>query len=262
MSQFWCAARLMSQREAYATHCLGVARFETYLPRLREQRTHPRPPGRGPAAAVPRLHLHRDRAAVARRPVGAWVAHIIMDGMTPAKVPDRIIDEIRGRERGGLVELPKPQGLRAGDRIRITSGPFQDHLGLFAGQARPRPCRGVAPVHGRPAAHPAPRLPPWRRCSHDPPPAGRDRVLLRCDDAATSRPASESSLTTSSRPWTRSHRAAIQAWAISTGPCAPRLPPPGCRPWTLSSDQCHDGPAVVPGSTKSRRWRSRLRLTH
>ena len=36
--QFWCAARLVPQREAYATYCLGVEGFEVYLPRLREQR--------------------------------------------------------------------------------------------------------------------------------------------------------------------------------------------------------------------------------
>ena len=40
-SSFWCAARLMSRREAFATHFLGLAGFEVYLPRLRESRTIP-----------------------------------------------------------------------------------------------------------------------------------------------------------------------------------------------------------------------------
>jgi hypothetical protein len=57
-----------------------------------------------------------------------------MDGMTPARVPDHIIDEIRSRERGGLVKLPKAPGLRRGDQVRITSGPFDHHLALYAGQ--------------------------------------------------------------------------------------------------------------------------------
>ena len=38
MTAFWCAVRLVSRREALATHCLGLAGFEVYLPRLRERR--------------------------------------------------------------------------------------------------------------------------------------------------------------------------------------------------------------------------------
>jgi transcriptional antiterminator RfaH len=36
-----------------------------------------------------------------------------------------------------LVELPPPRGLKAGDRVRVTQGPFAGHLGLYAGM-RPR----------------------------------------------------------------------------------------------------------------------------
>jgi transcription antitermination factor NusG len=44
-----------------------------------------------------------------------------------------VIAEIRSRERNGLVELPSR--LRRGDRVKVRSGPFRDHLGLYAGQA-------------------------------------------------------------------------------------------------------------------------------
>jgi transcriptional antiterminator RfaH len=121
MENYWCAARLMSRREAYATHCLGVAGFTTYLPRLREQRTI-----RGRRVVV-ELQWHAAR----------WcpgILAIIMDGVTPARVPDHIITEIRSRERGDLIELPKPPGLARGDRVRITSGAFADHLAIYQGQ--------------------------------------------------------------------------------------------------------------------------------
>jgi transcriptional antiterminator RfaH len=134
MSRFWCAARLMSQREAYATHCLGVEGFETYLPRLREQRVIR---GRRVEVRPPLFPGYIFIAIVLQWHAARWapgVAHIIMDGMTPAKVPDRVIDEIRSRERGGLVELPKACGLQRGDKVRITSGPFEHHLALHAGQ--------------------------------------------------------------------------------------------------------------------------------
>jgi transcriptional antiterminator RfaH len=77
--------------------------------------------------------------------VGGWwqarwsigVAGLIMDGAGPARVADSIIDGIRARERNGLVELAPPPGLRPGDRVRVTAGPFAGHLGLYAGM-RPR----------------------------------------------------------------------------------------------------------------------------
>ncbi len=55
-----------------------------------------------------------------------------MDGVSPARVADSVIDEIRSRERNGLVELPKRR-LRAGDAVRIWRGPFAGHLALYAG---------------------------------------------------------------------------------------------------------------------------------
>jgi transcriptional antiterminator RfaH len=60
-----------------------------------------------------------------------------MDGDRPAKVADAVIAEIRSRERGGLIELPKPPPLRRGDRVRILHGPFSGHLAIFA-DMRPR----------------------------------------------------------------------------------------------------------------------------
>jgi transcription antitermination factor NusG len=62
---------------------------------------------------------------------------LIMGGIQPARVPDAVIDEIRARERGGLVELPKRETLRAGETVRVVHGPLVGHLALYAGQ-RPR----------------------------------------------------------------------------------------------------------------------------
>jgi transcriptional antiterminator RfaH len=64
------------------------------------------------------------------------VAMLIMDGDHPARVPDGVITEIRGRERNGLIDLPRP-GLRRGDRVRILHGPFAGRLALYAGM-KPR----------------------------------------------------------------------------------------------------------------------------
>jgi transcription antitermination factor NusG len=65
----------------------------------------------------------------------AWFA-LVMDGLVPARVPDAVISEIRGRERNGFVELLKPRGLRPGTRVRVISGLLQNQIGLL-GALRP-----------------------------------------------------------------------------------------------------------------------------
>jgi transcriptional antiterminator RfaH len=65
------------------------------------------------------------------------VTRIVLDGAAPARVPDGVIAEIRSRERGGLVELPRPPRFHPGDRVRVLHGPFIGHVGLYAGM-RPR----------------------------------------------------------------------------------------------------------------------------
>src|SRR5262249_17848486 len=55
----------------------------------------------------------------------------VMSRCQPARVPDAVISEIRSRERNGFVEL-KPRGLRPGTRVRVTSGPLSERIGMLA----------------------------------------------------------------------------------------------------------------------------------
>jgi transcription antitermination factor NusG len=41
--------------------------------------------------------------------------------------------DLRRREHKGAIELPKPPGLCAGDKVRIVRGAFHGHLGLYEG---------------------------------------------------------------------------------------------------------------------------------
>ena len=134
---YWCAARLQPHREALALHCLGLAGYTTYYPRLRERRIRHgrrveiRPPlFPGYAFIAIELQWHAARWT-------AGVINLIMDGTGPARVPDSVIEEIRGREVGGLIELVPPASLRRGVRVRILRGPFSGHLAIFA-DMRPR----------------------------------------------------------------------------------------------------------------------------
>jgi transcriptional antiterminator RfaH len=62
------------------------------------------------------------------------VIRLVLDGGVPARVPDGIIAELRGRERNGPVRLPKPHPFRPGDRVRITRPGWMHGMeGLVAG---------------------------------------------------------------------------------------------------------------------------------
>jgi len=130
---YWAVVRLEPQRERLALHCLGLAGYETYFPRLREKRIshgrkiEVRPPlFPGYAFVAIELQWHTARWS-------AGVIGLIMDRFRPAKVADSVIADIRSRERGGLVELPRREGFKAGEQVRVLAGPFEGHLGLYAG---------------------------------------------------------------------------------------------------------------------------------
>ena len=55
-------------------------------------------------------------------------------GRRRSGVSDAVIAELRGRERDGLIELPKAPGLKPGDHVQIIAGPFSEHLALYEGQ--------------------------------------------------------------------------------------------------------------------------------
>jgi transcriptional antiterminator RfaH len=61
----------------------------------------------------------------------AGVRRLVMDGLVPARVPDRVIAEIRSRERAALIELPKLR-LEPGMRVKVLQGPLQGQIGLLA----------------------------------------------------------------------------------------------------------------------------------
>jgi transcription antitermination factor NusG len=115
---FWACAQLAPNHERIALHCLEhVAGFELYVPRIKPPRTSrnraPRLLFPGYAFVLIVLQWH----AASRTP---GVIRLVLDGTVPARVPDRVITELRGMERKGLVQLPKPRPFHPGDRVRIT----------------------------------------------------------------------------------------------------------------------------------------------
>ena len=121
---YWAAAQLQPQRDGLALQCLRQAGFETYAPRLREHRTvHGRKVTRTPLLFVNyvffrvELQWHTARWA-------PGVVRVVLSGGTPSAIPEGVIMALRARETDGLIDLPRPPKFRAGERLRVTSGPF------------------------------------------------------------------------------------------------------------------------------------------
>src|SRR5262249_3852126 len=100
---YWTVARLEPHRERLALHCLDLNGYAVYFPRLREHRIshgrkiEVRPPlFPGYCFFVVELQWHTARWSVG-------IIGLIMDGIRPARVADGVIEEIRSRERGGLL---------------------------------------------------------------------------------------------------------------------------------------------------------------
>jgi transcriptional antiterminator RfaH len=130
---YWACARLEFQREAVAARFLKLAGYQVYLPKIREQRLRRsrRVEVIAPLFPAYGFILVEQQWHTARWSIG--VIALIMDGVSPAKVSDQMIDEIRRREVRGAVELPQPPSMRIGERVRVTGGPFEGQLGLYAG---------------------------------------------------------------------------------------------------------------------------------
>jgi transcriptional antiterminator RfaH len=117
---------------------LRQAGFETYAPRLREQRiAHGRKVTRTPLLFPGYLFVWIELQWHAAR----WspgVVRIVLNGGTPAAVPDGVIADLKARETGGLIDLPRAPKFRPGDRLRVIHGPFAGHVGLYAGKPHER----------------------------------------------------------------------------------------------------------------------------
>src|SRR5262245_35390350 len=109
---------------------------ETYLPQIRQRHN-------GRHKIVPLF----PGGYVFVRVVAQWysirwatgVVRLLMDGEKPARLDDTIVTAIRRREVGGYVKLPPPppknSPIKIGENVRILSGSFTGHIGLYQGQS-------------------------------------------------------------------------------------------------------------------------------
>jgi transcriptional antiterminator RfaH len=134
---FWACARTEVQREAVAERHLALAGFATYVPRIRVERHVARANGHAVSSTEAPLFPSYIFVSILDQwhaiTTSIGVAALIMSDGHPAPLPDRVIDELRGRENGnGLIVLPRPPQFERGDRVRIIRGALAGQLAIFA----------------------------------------------------------------------------------------------------------------------------------
>ena len=128
-------ARMLHQRcgeISVGEHLLAQSGYESYLPRTRTKRS-----GKTIIAPLFPGYLFvkiEERWYPVANTVG--VLRLLMSGEEPAHLPDHVVVDLLRAEVGGFIRLPKPQALiKHGDHVRILTGPFRDHVGLYDGQS-------------------------------------------------------------------------------------------------------------------------------
>jgi len=133
MGQDWYALRTKPRKEDAAWRQVEIRDFETFYPRLRVQPVNPRSRKHHPYFPG-YLFVLVDLEEVGLN-VFKWMPHtlgLVSFGGEPAIVPPHLIETIRKRVNeinaaGGEVF----DGLKAGDTVRISDGPFKDYDAIF-----------------------------------------------------------------------------------------------------------------------------------
>jgi len=122
---YWAIAVAQTSREDFVQTLLRRDGFETYWPKIKtEKRTTGLFPGYLMVRVVVRWYPIRWTPGVLK---------LLMTGDRPAKLADKIVDEIKSREVKGFVKLPQPPTLQAGKPVRILTGMFAGKIGLYQG---------------------------------------------------------------------------------------------------------------------------------
>jgi transcription antitermination factor NusG len=88
---YWAACRMQPNRTALALHVLNLQRYEVYCPRLRDLRVRR---GRRAEVLVPLFPGYTFLRVVTAWWQARWapgICGLVMDGATPAKVPDAVL---------------------------------------------------------------------------------------------------------------------------------------------------------------------------
>lgn len=136
MTITWCVAYTQPLKELVAKQHLLDQGYDVYVPRFKKICRHARKIEEKLVPLFPRyIFVGIDLAAAHWRSVNGTrgVAHLLMNNdLNPAKVPARIIDDMRLQEIGdGIVPVISLVSFVKGEKVRILEGAFADQMANF-----------------------------------------------------------------------------------------------------------------------------------
>jgi len=117
----WIVAETQPQRESFAKKNIDRFGYETYLPRIRERRNRQT----RIAPLFPRYLFVKITESWYAIASAMGVTRVISHGERPSRLDAKVINELRSRERGGFVQLPRAAKLKPGQHARVLRGPFK-----------------------------------------------------------------------------------------------------------------------------------------
>jgi len=126
MAQEWFVVQCNPQREAFAAE--NLSEHQTYFPQFKNPAGRIRPlfPSYLFVVATPLW-------SPIKNPMG--VRTILMNGDTPARLPDQVITMWKGKEQNGLVQLPPPPRFREGERLVVMRGTLRYRVVIHSGMS-------------------------------------------------------------------------------------------------------------------------------
>jgi transcriptional antiterminator RfaH len=131
---FWSVVRSQPQRERFAASQLELRGYEIFLPMISTKRS-----------SAPLFNSYFFVRIIEQwRSINTCfgVLGLVHVGDCPSKMPDAEIEALKTMIDGhGFVRLPEGRGspikreIAVGSKVRIASGPFGGHLGLYQGQS-------------------------------------------------------------------------------------------------------------------------------
>ena len=131
----WCALRTQPRKEDYACLNLKKQKYEYYYPKIEKIVRHARSEKLALRPLFPGyvfVKLDRLRESWYKLNSTYGVAHVILNSLTPAAVPDEIIHLIQEKENNkGVVPLEVIRLFMTGDKVIIKDGSFAGQTAVF-----------------------------------------------------------------------------------------------------------------------------------
>lgn len=131
----WFVVHTQPRKENIAKQHLFEQGFEVYFPRFKKVRRHARKVDEVLAPLFPRyLFIGLDLSIAPWRSVNGTrgVCYILTNNNRPSMVPNDVIVNLKMQENeDGLVPITSLIFFTKGDKVRIRTGAFKDHIAIF-----------------------------------------------------------------------------------------------------------------------------------